>query len=291
MIGLGVGIDYALFLTTRFRQRIADGDEPVRAAGSPSRPADTRCSSPRRRSRSRCSGSMPRGSRFIGQLGLAAVFTVVTAAAAALTLVPAGLGLAGRRIDRLAVRRPVAEAAGESDGWYRYAHVVARRPWRFLAARHRDPRRPGAAAAVDQPRPHRRRRRPDELHRPARLRPDRAAASAPGANGQFTVVVDTRTRPRRSRTIAQQRRERCTRPPDVAHASAAEAVPERSAARRHGRPGELAAGQRDARAVRPAGRHDPAAGARGNRRARATSPAARRRSSSSATRSPHACRS
>ncbi|WP_316316595.1 MMPL family transporter, partial [Clavibacter michiganensis] len=33
MIGLGVGIDYALFLLTRHRQNLMDGADPVRAAG------------------------------------------------------------------------------------------------------------------------------------------------------------------------------------------------------------------------------------------------------------------
>ncbi len=34
MIGLGVGIDYSLFLTTRFRQKISDGIDPITAAGN-----------------------------------------------------------------------------------------------------------------------------------------------------------------------------------------------------------------------------------------------------------------
>jgi RND superfamily putative drug exporter len=63
------------------------------------------------------------------------VFGVVTAAAGAITLVPALLGLAGRRIDRYKTRRtPVAEAGAAGDGWHRYAAAIGRRPWLFLGA-------------------------------------------------------------------------------------------------------------------------------------------------------------
>jgi len=134
MIGLGVGIDYALFLTTRFRQQIADGVDPVPAS------AWTLATSGHAVLVAACTVSLAllglyaSGITFIGQLGLAAVIAVLVASAAALTLVPGGLGLLGRRIDSLSVRTPVAEAGAEQDGWHRYAREVAKRPWRFLIA-------------------------------------------------------------------------------------------------------------------------------------------------------------
>jgi RND superfamily putative drug exporter len=196
MIGLGVGIDYALFLTTRFRQDLMDGREPVDAA------ARTTASSGRAVLVAAVTVAIAMlslyacGLSFIGKLGLAATIAVVVTAAAALTLVPAALGLVGRRIDRIAVRRPVAETTGENDSWHRYARLIARRPWRFLVAGlvllgicavplfsmrlgHVD----GGA---------------DQAGTPTRTAYDRVATApgpgfGPGANGQLTAVTDLRS--------------------------------------------------------------------------------------------------
>ena len=57
--------------------------------------------------------------------------TVAVAALAGLTLVPALLGFARERIDRLHVRRPVAEPANPHSPLHTYTRIVAAHPWRF----------------------------------------------------------------------------------------------------------------------------------------------------------------
>lgn len=132
MIGLGVGIDYALFLTTRFRQDLMEGQDPVDAAARTARTSGRAVLVAALTIAVAMLSLYACGLTFIGKLGLAGTIAVVVTGAAALTLVPAALGLVGRRMDRWRVRRPVAESTGENDTWYRYATLVSRRPWVFL---------------------------------------------------------------------------------------------------------------------------------------------------------------
>ncbi|MFF7489290.1 MMPL family transporter [Streptomyces luteogriseus] len=139
MIGLGVGIDYALFMLTRHRQNLFDGMDPVRAAGQAASTSGHAVLVSGCTVIIALAGLSASGVSFISLLGVAAAVTVVSAVVGALTLVPALLGFIGRHIDRYHVRPPVAETeAGAGDTpqgtWHRYAQRVERRPLWFLSA-------------------------------------------------------------------------------------------------------------------------------------------------------------
>ncbi|RFA11775.1 hypothetical protein B7R22_17865 [Subtercola boreus] len=135
MMGLGIGIDYALFLTTRFRQLILDGLDPREAVGRTVASSGRAIVIAATTVVISLAGLYASGIFYIGQLGISASITVTVAALAAITLVPAMLGIAGKRIDKLKVRRtPIAEPSGESSGWNRYARAIGRHPVVYLTS-------------------------------------------------------------------------------------------------------------------------------------------------------------
>ncbi|MEV4600701.1 MMPL family transporter [Amycolatopsis sp. NPDC049253] len=192
MIGLGVGIDYALFLTTRFRQHLLDGADPVTAAGRTVATSGRSVLIAATTVVIALIGLFTVGVAFIGKLGLAAAITVVVAGIAATTLVPALLGLSGRRIDRWHLRKPVAEqsADGKESAWHRYAVRIDRHPWRYLGG--------GVlvAAVLAIPAFSMQLGHIDEGADPAGTTTRQAydalsSGFGPGVNGQFTVVVES----------------------------------------------------------------------------------------------------
>jgi RND superfamily putative drug exporter len=134
MMGLGVGIDYALFLTTRFRQRLIEGDDVPAALERTMGTSGHAVVVAAATVVVAMLGLYASGIAFIGQLGLAAAIGVAVSALAALTMAPALLSLVGRRIDRWRVREPVAEPADTSGAWHRYTQALERRPLPFALA-------------------------------------------------------------------------------------------------------------------------------------------------------------
>ena len=167
-----------------------------------------------------------RNPSIIGRLGLAAGLTVTVAALSALTLTPALLGLAGRRIDRIKVRRPAAESAEAGTGWQAYADRIGRHPWRYLLG--------GCAllAVLAVPLFSLRLGHIDAGADPAgftdRIAYDQiSSAFGPGANGPFTLVVDVSHTPADQISALQQDLPgRLAAAPDVASVAPIHASPD-----------------------------------------------------------------
>ncbi|MBL7627043.1 MMPL family transporter, partial [Frankia sp. CN6] len=139
MIGLGVGIDYALFIVARYRENRADGQENGVALSNAVGRSGTAVLFAGGTVIVAMLALALTGLGFLISMGLSTALVVLVAVAAALTLLPALLTLLGDRIDtgRLAGRRRRAgPAAGPDRGrlWWRFSHRVSARPWPYLLA-------------------------------------------------------------------------------------------------------------------------------------------------------------
>ena len=124
MIGLGVGIDYALFSLTRYRRLLADGSAVPNAVATMTATSGKSVVFAGGTVIISLAGLWLAGLPIVGIMGLDAGIAVLVAVAAALTLLPAVLGLAG---ERLRPKRPLR--ADSESGWGRLAAAVERRPW------------------------------------------------------------------------------------------------------------------------------------------------------------------
>lgn len=99
MIGLGVGIDYALFIVTRYRELTHDGMDPEDAVAASMNTAGRAVVFAGVTVVVSLLGLLLIGLAFIAGLGIAAAITVATTMFASITLVPALLGFAGERVE------------------------------------------------------------------------------------------------------------------------------------------------------------------------------------------------
>ncbi|MEU1727662.1 MMPL family transporter [Nonomuraea sp. NPDC005692] len=134
MIGLGVGIDYALFLLSRHRKLLADGVpvvESVRRTVASSGGAVVFAGGTVIIA---LSALMLAGFPLLSTLGWVTGISVVFAVLTSVTLVPALLGLLGHRVNALKVPlvRGRSSTRGGGAGWAGLGAWVARRPWRVL---------------------------------------------------------------------------------------------------------------------------------------------------------------
>jgi len=131
LLGLGLGVDYSLLLTSRFREELAlRRDSPDRVASAVQATVTTA-------GRAVFFSGLTVLLGLLGlvlfefmilrSVGIAGAIVVGLAVASALTLLPAVLAIVGTRIDRLAIRR-VAPRPSSEGPWARLARAVMRRP-------------------------------------------------------------------------------------------------------------------------------------------------------------------
>ncbi|HZI43622.1 MAG TPA: MMPL family transporter [Ilumatobacter sp.] len=135
MIGIGVGIDYALFVVTRHRGFLAEGKDPVESAALANATAGTAVLFAGSTVVIALIGLVLAGIPSIATMGYASAITVAVAMAGAVTLLPAFLGLAGHRIDRWKIGRRVRTGESAKAAHHtlagRWADHVGRHPWRY----------------------------------------------------------------------------------------------------------------------------------------------------------------
>ncbi|GLI02364.1 MMPL family transporter [Phytohabitans aurantiacus] len=124
MLGLAVAIDYALFIVSRYRHELTAGREREEAAGRAVGTAGSAVVFAGLTVMIALAALWVVGVPFLTQMGLAAAGTVAVAVLIALTLLPALLGFAGRRIKPAPVRAHQKTAAFGT----RWARAVTRRP-------------------------------------------------------------------------------------------------------------------------------------------------------------------
>lgn len=132
LIGLGVGIDYALFIVTRSRQNLKQGmsveDSIISSINTSGRAVlfagFTVCIA--------LLGMLVLGFSFLNGVGISAALTVIITMTASLTLLPSLLGFQKLRVlsrkERRSLKNNGPEGAVLAGGWQRWSAFVARRP-------------------------------------------------------------------------------------------------------------------------------------------------------------------
>ncbi len=130
MIGLGVGIDYALFILTRFRNGLDEGKEPRAAAIDAVDTAGRAVLFAGITVIIALMGMFTLGIDFLYGVATAAGLAVLMTMIAALTLLPALLSLVGHRINRLRLPglRKETSSVDEDTRWFRWSREIQRRP-------------------------------------------------------------------------------------------------------------------------------------------------------------------
>ena len=132
MLGIGVGIDYALFVIARFREQLSTGIDAREAARAAVTTAGRTVAFAGSIVVVALVGLFAIGIPLIANLGLAAALVVLLEMLVAISLLPAMLVLIGTRIDRFSIPGLRYTAGGEHGRWYRFSRRIERRSWLYL---------------------------------------------------------------------------------------------------------------------------------------------------------------
>ena len=138
-LGLGLAIDYSLFIVSRYREEIARSGPGLQAMRRTLASAGRTVVFSSLTVAGALASLLVFPQRFLYSMGIAGAVVALIAAAISLTLLPAVLALLGDRVNALApaflARRAARDARVTADGfWYRLARFVTRRPARIAVA-------------------------------------------------------------------------------------------------------------------------------------------------------------
>ncbi len=133
MLGLGAGIDYALFLVSRYRTRLREGDDRITAAANANSTTGASVVTAGAIVVVSILGLFVTGIDVIGRMGLAAAIVVTVSALTSVTLVPALLKMAGKKVlprkERKLENLSSEENSREGTRARKIAGAMARKPW------------------------------------------------------------------------------------------------------------------------------------------------------------------
>jgi putative drug exporter of the RND superfamily len=192
MLGLAVGIDYALFILTRYRQNLDEDMEAGEAAARATATAGSAVVFAGLTVIIALVGLLVVNIPFLTVMGLAAAGTVALAVLIAITLLPAILGFAGHRLarrNRVLTARPWRREKTGDNMAVRWARFVTRRPLAVTVVS------VALLGTIALPALHMKLGLPDGGSKPTSTTERRAYdlltdGFGPGFNGPLNVVVD-----------------------------------------------------------------------------------------------------
>ncbi|AGL20352.1 MMPL domain-containing protein [Actinoplanes sp. N902-109] len=128
LLGLGMAVDYSLFVVSRFREELAHGHDVPAAIRTTVATAGRTVAVSGLTIVLALSSLLIFPQPFLGGMAIGGMAAVLVAMLAALTVLPAALSLVGRRIDKLRLPLPQRRHAEGSGTWARVAHSVMKRP-------------------------------------------------------------------------------------------------------------------------------------------------------------------